>query len=129
MAGDRSGNMQSGSHGRGASSGQQTGGSLYERAGSAVGGMTETASDLWDDVYDQGEEYYREGRRAVGRLDGVTIGGLAAAGALGFAIAWMMFADRSGRGAQRMHEPTGKRARRREKGRQGQGDHRHHSHE
>ena len=68
MAGDRSGNMQSGSHGRGASSGQQTGGSLYERAGSAVGGMTETASDLWDDVYDQGEEYYREGRRAVGRI-------------------------------------------------------------
>ena len=127
MAGGRSGDMQAGSRGRGGSSGQRAGGgSLYEQAGSAVGGMTETASELWDDAYDRGERYVRQGRRAVGRLDGVTLGGLAAAGALGFAVAWMMFTNRSDGGAARMDEPRGKRARRRQKSRQG--DHRQASH-
>jgi hypothetical protein len=88
--------------------------------------MTETASELWDDAYDRGERYVRQGRRAVGRLDGVTLGGLAAAGALGFAVAWMMFANRSDGGAAWMDEPGGKRARRRQKSRQG--DHRQPSH-
>lgn len=130
MAGGRSGNMQSGSHGRGGSSGHQEkgGSSYYEQAGNMVSGVAEQASELWEDVYEHGEEYYRQGRRAIGRLDAVTVGGLAAAGALGFAVAWMMFNNRSGSGEAWMDEPMGKRGRRRNNGRQGQGKHGHHSH-
>jgi hypothetical protein len=121
--------MQSGAQGRGRDSGHQSGGgSFYEQAGDMVGGVTERASDLWDDAYEHGEEYYRQGRRAIGRLDGVTLAGLAAAGALGIAVAWMMFGGRSGRNAEWMDEPKGKRARRRNNGRHGQGRHGHRSH-
>ena len=128
MAGGRSGNTQSGAQSRGGASGQQTGGgSIYEQAQGALSGVTETASDLWDDVYDQGEEYYQQGRPAIGRLDAVTIGGLAAAGALGFAVAWMMFSSGSDGGGRRRGEHRGKRARRRDQGRQGQGNHRYQS--
>jgi hypothetical protein len=129
MAGGHSGNAQSGTQNRGEASGQQTGGgSIYEQAGSAVSGLTETASDLWDDVYDHGEQYYQQGRRAIGRLDGVTLGGLVAAGALGFAVAWLMYNNRTDRGAERTHESRGKRARRRDEGRQGHGKQRGQSH-
>ncbi len=129
MAGGHSGNMHSGAQNRGGSSGSQArGGTIYEQAQGAVSSVAETASDLWDDVYDHGEEYYRQGRQVMGRLDGVTLGGLVAAGALGFAVAWMMFSNRSDRGGQWMNESKGKRARRREQGRQGHGTHRHQSH-
>ncbi len=90
MAGGQSGNTQSGAQNRGGPSGQQTGGgSIYEQAQGAVSSVAETASDLWDDVYHEGERYYREGRQAIGRLDAVTIGGLAAAGALGFVMSYL----------------------------------------
>jgi hypothetical protein len=125
MASGHSGNTHSGAQNRGSSASQTGGGTIYEQAQGAVSSVAESASDLWDDVYDQGEEYYRQGRQVMGRLDGVTIGGLVAAGALGFAVAWMMFGNRTDRSAEWMNESKGKRARRREHGRQGQG--RHHS--
>jgi len=41
-----------------------------------MSGGREMASELWDDTYDQGERYYRQGSRAVGNLDGATLVGL-----------------------------------------------------
>ncbi len=120
MASDRIENLQSRTQSRGDASGQQTGGN-NEQAGSAVNRFTETSSELWDDVYDQGERYYRQGRRAIGDLDGVTLGGLIAAGALGFAVAWMMFNNRTDWVAERMSESSDRDGMRE---RQGRGKHR-----
>ena len=110
MAGGRSGNMQgssSGSSNRDGMSGSQGGGSsMYDQAQNPISGGTEAASELWDDVYDQGEGYYRQGRQAIGNLDGVTLGGLIAAGALGFAVAWMMFHNRTDWVAERISESS-----------------------
>ena len=124
MANSPNRNMQSGPQSRGSASRQPTGGgSIYEQADSAESGTTETASELWDDVYNQGEQYYREGRRALGHLDSVTLGGLIAAGALGFAVAWMMFNNRTDWVAERMSESSD---RGRIGGGQGRGKHRRH---
>jgi len=107
MAGGRSGNMQSEAPHRGSASGPQTGGSTIKGQHQNPGsGGAETASELWDDVYDQGERYYRQSRQAIGNLDGVTLGGLLAAGALGFAVAWMMFNNRTDWVAERMSESS-----------------------
>ena len=107
MAGGQSGNMQSEAPNRGSASGPQTGGSTIHRQDqNPMSGGTETASELWDDVYDQGERYYRQGRQAIGNLDGVTLGGLIAAGALGFAVAWIMFNNRTDWVAERMSESS-----------------------
>ena len=65
--------------------------SFTERARDVMRGAGDDASEMWADAYEQGERYYRQGAQAVGNLDGATIGGLIAAGALGFAIGWMVF--------------------------------------
>jgi hypothetical protein len=97
--------MQSEAPNGGSASGPQTGGSTIHGQGqNPTSGGAETASKLIDDVYDQGEQYYRQGRQAIGNLDGVTLGGLIAAGALGFAVAWMMFNNRTDWVAERMSE-------------------------
>jgi len=113
MAGGHSENMQSEGPSRGSASGPQTSGStIHGQAQNSMSGGTETASELWDDVYDQGEQYYRQGRQAIGNLDGVTLGGLIAAGALGFAVAWMMFHNRTDWVAERMSESSDRNHRR-----------------
>ncbi len=113
MAGGRSGNMQSEAPSRGSASGPQTGNSSFPgQAQNSMSGITETASELWDNAYDQGERYYRQGRQAIGNLDGVTLGGLIAAGALGFAVAWMMFHNRTDWVAERMSESSDRNHRR-----------------
>ena len=71
-----------------------------------MSGVADAASELWDDVYDQGGQYYRQGSRALGDLDGATLGGLIAAGVLGFAVAWMMFNNRTDWVAERMSESS-----------------------
>ena len=80
-----------GSQSRGGSQGSQGGGSFADQAQSAVRGVADRASDMWDDATDQGARYYRQGSRAIGNVDGTMAGGLFAAGAIGFALAWLIF--------------------------------------
>ena len=49
---------------------------------------------MWDDAYEQGGRYYRQGSQALGNLDSTTLTGLFVAGAVGFGIAWLMFGQR-----------------------------------
>ena len=75
----------------GRSEGAQGGESFANQAQSAIRGVADQASDMWDNASDQGQRYYRQGSQAIGNVDGATLGGLFAAGALGFAIAWLIF--------------------------------------
>jgi len=91
-----------GSQSRVGSQGPQAGGSFADQAQSAMRGVADRASDMWDDASDQGARYYRQGSRAIGNVDGTTAGGLFAAGAIGFAIAWLIFGQsHSGRDVSR----------------------------
>ncbi|GLS66119.1 hypothetical protein GCM10007888_45010 [Methylobacterium oxalidis] len=69
--------------------------SFADQAQSAMRGVADQASDMWDSASDQGQRYYRQGSQALGNMDGATLGGLFAAGALGFAIAWLIFGQSS----------------------------------
>ena len=63
----------------------------------AVGGASDQVSDMLDRASDQGGRYYQQGRQAIGNLNGGTAGGLFAAGAVGFLLAWLIFGQsRSG---------------------------------
>jgi hypothetical protein len=51
----------------------------------------DTASEMWDDAYERGERYLRQGSQALGNLDSGTLTGLLVAGAVGFGVAWLLF--------------------------------------
>ncbi|GEP07508.1 hypothetical protein MOX02_55460 [Methylobacterium oxalidis] len=57
--------------------------------------MRDRASDTWDDLSEQGTHYYRRGRRAIRNADEMTMAGLVMAGAIGFGLGWLLFAQRS----------------------------------
>jgi len=76
--------------------------------------VAEGASELWDDAYEQGRRYYRQGSRAIGHVDSVTISGWVVAGAIGFGLAWLIFGQRSTDDvARRMSESSERYPRRR----------------
>jgi hypothetical protein len=79
------------------SEGKAGGGSFSDQAQSAMRGAADRASEMWDEAYEQGEQYYRQGSRAIGNLDldGPMLGALFVGGAVGFAIAWLMFGQHS----------------------------------
>ena len=81
----------------GGHSSQGTAEQLYDRAREAADHVADRASDLWDDTYDQGRRYYREGSRAVGHLDGGTVATALAAAALGYALAYLIHAQSNSR--------------------------------
>ncbi|MER2263728.1 hypothetical protein [Methylobacterium oxalidis] len=85
----------SGAKQSGSGQGQQRSESFADQAQSAMRGVADQASDMWDSASDQGQRYYRQGSQALGNMDGATLGGLFAAGALGFAIAWLIFGQSS----------------------------------
>jgi hypothetical protein len=58
-------------------------------------GLADSASEMWDTAYDQGQRYYRQGSQALGNLDSTTMTGFFVAGAVGFGIAWLVFGHRS----------------------------------
>lgn len=68
---------------------------LSDQVQGTVRDVAEGASELWDEAYEQGERYYRQGRRAIERADSTTMMGWLVAGAVGFGIAWLMFGHRS----------------------------------
>jgi hypothetical protein len=88
------GTNQRGSQGRGSNQANKgSDESLYGQATEALSDVADRASDLWDDAYDQGERYYRQGSRAVAKIDGSTVTVMLLAGAIGYAIAWMIHGD------------------------------------
>jgi hypothetical protein len=68
---------------------------LSDQVQGTVRDVAEGASELWDEAYEQGEQYYRQGRRAIEQTDSTTMMGWLVAGAVGFGIAWLMFGHRS----------------------------------
>ena len=64
------------------------------QAQNAMSNAANHAGDMWDDAYEQGGRYYRQGSQALGNLDSTTLTGLFVAGAVGFGIAWLMFGQR-----------------------------------
>ena len=57
---------------------------IYEQARDAMSGVADRASEMWDDVYDQGERYYREGSRAVSNIEGTALAFALVVGAAGY---------------------------------------------
>jgi len=89
--------MASGSEGsanvRDQRAGQSGSEGIYEQASEALSNVADRASEMWDDAYDQGARYYRE-------VGGSTIGAIIVAGAVGYALAWLVHGNQSysGRG-------------------------------
>jgi hypothetical protein len=63
--------------------------SLYGQAQETMSNMAGRASDMWDDVYGQGERYYREGTRALGDNEGVVVA-LILGCAVGYTMGWLI---------------------------------------
>jgi hypothetical protein len=90
-------NMASGTQGPPNLGGQRSGQSgsegIYDRASEAVSNVADRASEMWDEAYDQGARYYRD-------VGGSTIGAVILAGAVGYALAWLVHGNPSysGRG-------------------------------
>jgi len=61
---------------------------IYEQASEAVSNVADRASEVWDDAYDQGARYYRD-------IGGSTIGAVIVAGAVGYALAWLVHGNQS----------------------------------
>jgi hypothetical protein len=66
-----------------------------ERFSDQVRGATESASELWEDAYEQGQRYYRQGSQALAEVDATTLSGWLVAGGIGFGLAWLLFGHRS----------------------------------
>jgi len=75
--------------------GQRTNETVYDQAKDAMSNVADRASELWDDAYDQGERYYREGSRAIGNMDGGTVALMLLVGTIGYALAWMIHGEQS----------------------------------
>ena len=75
--------------------GQGTGGNIYEQATDAMSNVADRASELWDDAYDQGERYYRQGSRVVSNMDGGTVALMLLVGTIGYALAWMIHGEQA----------------------------------
>jgi len=76
--------------------------------------VAEGASEMWDEAYEQGRRYYRQGSQAIERVDSVILSGWIIAGAIGFGLAWLIFGHRSVDDvAERMSESSYRPRRRR----------------
>lgn len=68
---------------------------LYDQARNAMSDVADRASEMWDDAYDQGARYYREGSRAVANIDGSAIAFALVAGLAGYALAYVIHGQQS----------------------------------
>lgn len=64
---------------------------LYDQASEAISNMAEGASDMWDDAYDRGARYYRD-------ADGSVVVTAIVAGAIGYALAYLVHGYQSSSG-------------------------------
>jgi CBS domain-containing protein len=68
---------------------------LADRVQGRMRDAAEGASELWDEAYEGGRRYYRQGSQALAHVDNVTMSGWLIAGAIGFGLAWLIFGHRS----------------------------------
>ena len=61
---------------------------FYNQATEAMSNMAESASDMWDEAYDRGTRYYRD-------TDGSAVVTAVVAGAIGYALAYLIHAYQS----------------------------------
>ncbi len=92
---ERGGGHMQGRSGSPRGDGPQSSGNLYGQATEAMSDVADRASEMWDEAYDQGQRYYREGSRMVGNVGGSTLAIALVAGAVGYAIAYMAHGQRS----------------------------------
>ncbi len=64
-----------------------------DQAQSAMRSAATSASEMWDEAYEQGGRYYRQGSQALSGVD--TLTATFVAGAIGFGLAWLIFGQRS----------------------------------
>ena len=83
--------------------------SAYDQASEAMSNVADRASDMWDGAYNQGARYYRD-------LGGSTIGAVLVAGAVGYALAWLIHGEQSysGRGQSMRSRQYGREQNRRD---------------
>jgi hypothetical protein len=99
-------------HGKGGSQGNNPQGGaehLYEQAKGAVSDVADRASEMWDDVYEQGGRYYREGSRVVANVDGSALAFALVAGAVGYALAYLVHGQPNWRGESERDRRNGRR--------------------
>ena len=94
MAGSRTGST-SPQNRPGSPGGQDSGPGMVDQVQGAMRSASETASELWDDAYEQGQRYYRQGSQVVGEVDTATLTGWLVAGGIGFGLAWLFFGRQS----------------------------------
>ena len=68
--------------------GQGEAAGIYDQASEALSNVADRASGMWDEAYDQGARYYRD-------VGGSTIGAVLVAGAVGYALAWLIHGEQS----------------------------------
>jgi hypothetical protein len=61
---------------------------IYDQASETLSNAADRASDMWDGAYEQGARYYRD-------VGGSTIGAVLLAGAVGYAVAWLVHGQQS----------------------------------
>lgn len=93
MAGSRTGSTSQ--NRTGSQGAQDSGAGMADQVQGAMRSASETASELWDDAYEQGQRYYRQGSQAVGEVDTATLTGWLVAGGIGFGLAWLFFGRNS----------------------------------
>jgi hypothetical protein len=67
---------------------------VYQQATDALSNMAESASDMWDEAYDRGARYYRD-------ADGSAVFTAIVAGAVGYALAYLIHGYQSSSGRDR----------------------------
>ena len=82
------------------------GDNLSDQRQGAVRGAADTASELWDEAYEQGERYYRQGSQMLGNVDGTTLSGWLIAGAVGLGLGWLLFGSHSNDMTRRMSQSS-----------------------
>jgi hypothetical protein len=76
-------------------SGNRASAGRSEQAQGALRDTTDRAAELWDEAYEQGERFYRQGSQALAHVDSNTVAGWLLAGGIGFALAWLIFGQSS----------------------------------
>jgi hypothetical protein len=68
---------------------------VADQAKETLRDATSRASDAWNNASEYGSRSYRQGSRAISDMDSGTMTGMFIAGAIGFGLGWLVFAQPS----------------------------------